>query len=218
MEKFGYSYSVIDLPAGNREAAQTLVILGLSQGGASEIAGLLRRMGLHLGNEIDEASSEDTEIIAAAHPVSDLIDPNAPNHASAKAKLTDLIAKKNKDAPSWGWKDARAALYLPLIFDALVNPKIVAVFSDYCKIATGEHQNFGRDHLKSMEDAHRIYGAILECLQSLKAPKMIVSYEQAIRHPVEATTALAQFTQAPIVETDIPRIARYLDLSDTGKA
>ena len=163
-----------------------------------------------MGQNLNIDNNEDEDILGAREPLQAVVDNAHPEHETVKQNLREIIFARGQNGKKWGWKDTLTAQYLPAIYDLLENPKIIAVFRDFSAIASREYIETGRSHMETLERAQRNYANVLDCLRLLPAPKMVVSYDKALRNPIEVVTAIAQFTQAPISEDDIPRIANYL--------
>jgi hypothetical protein len=52
------------LRPGNLEPEKTLVVLGSPRGGTSMLAGLLRELGVHMGDRIDRHNHEDQAFLS----------------------------------------------------------------------------------------------------------------------------------------------------------
>lgn len=85
------------------------------------VSGLLRILGINMGDNIDEKNHEDLDL-QHRHPL----------------HLRDLVAEKNEKHNIWGWKDP---MLIDVIHDAihlvpLRNPQFIVVFRDV--VATTE--------------------------------------------------------------------------------
>lgn len=96
-------FNAVENPAAQR----TYVTFGLERGRTSPVAGVLRALGLCLG-EIDEGNNEDKSF-----------------HNKTLHQMRATIAERNEEHDVWGWKYPTAVNYLPALMKAIRNPFFV---------------------------------------------------------------------------------------------
>ena len=163
------------VPANDSEN-RTLIVLGVSRGGTSMLAGLLKLCGVFMGEKLSPGSHEDVEF-----------------HSSNIAQLKQLIGKRNQEHTCWGWKYPHTLDYLSKIETQLRNPHYIVVYRDLASVAHAFHRHDGTDMKQALRDAHRRYNKLNRFAMRCKEPLLTVSYEKAVANPETLMSGLTEF-------------------------
>ncbi len=125
-------------------------MLGVPRGGTSMIAGLLRLIGIPMGERIDVASNEDLDF---------------PEARASGPALSELIRRRNEQFEVWGWKDPLSYTYFEQVLTYLRNPHIIAIFRDPVAVALREQIDMGFDFLNQLDSAIQGYSQIASLLR-----------------------------------------------------
>lgn len=162
------------------------------------IAGILRKLGLFMGDDIDEANNEDRGFLAHHGLREIFVDPGrAEEKARYLAHSTELVRARNAAHEVWGWKDPLAAFYLPDLNPYLRNPCFILVTRDPGAIAQRERIEEGvtlrRRLLAYLKVTSEAYSIIADFIAQRARPTLLVSYERALRRPISAGDQIARF-------------------------
>lgn len=164
-------------PDGNRNSAlivegepmktgpRTYVVLGVMRGGTTMVGGIMRALGVFMGDNIDENNQESMDF-----------------HGRTPDQLAEVIARNNSNHQVWGWKHPNAADYLEGVWPHLVNPHAICVYRD--AVANGQALNRWHPFSKmdAIQAALRRQQRNLNLVSKLAGPKIFVSYEKAERN------------------------------------
>ena len=153
---------------------KTVVVLGVPRGGTTMVAGIVQRCGISLGDDLP-TNLEDQAFVGV--PIEDMV-------------LT--IAERNRTKKVWGWKYPRAAIYLPIIQEYLINPHYIIVWRDVFA-ASSRRRHRGESMHDALRWAHKIQEQNIEVTRNLSGPQLMISYEKAILDPVEAANQMCDF-------------------------
>jgi hypothetical protein len=182
-----------------REKQRTVCVLGAPRGGTSMIAGILRKVGVFMGDEINEANNEDHGFLAHGGRRAIFFKPErAGEKADFLAHAAKLVRSRNADHDLWGWKDPIAAHYISDLNPQLRNPVFIVVTRDLGAIAQREHieeEGAGPPSraLSYLKFACEEYVMIADFIGARARPTLLVSYERALRAPAALGRAIAEF-------------------------
>jgi hypothetical protein len=143
---------------------KTIVVFGTERGGTSPIAGIVRGLGVYMGDNL-EGNNEDP--LFMHKPVS---------------RLKEVIRLRNSSHAVWGWKFPKAAQQLPLYLKSLRNPHLIIVSRDPVAIALGNQRWNGPEMAKNFRFA--LNEAAVYNMQNIglalaaNVPTLLVSYEK----------------------------------------
>jgi hypothetical protein len=189
--------SVVLNPVDDPPAKRTYVVFGLERGGTSPVAGIMRALGLDLG-DIDEGNNEDKRF-----------------QAKGLGQLRGSINERNESQDIWGWKYPPAVSYLPVLVKAIRNPYFVVVFRDAVATALSRHQwdgKFLRRGLRmSLHEANTNTNANTSFALATGRPCLLISNEKAARDTDALIDEIAEFLDVePPAESHRARIHDYL--------
>jgi len=170
-------------------ARRTYVAFGLERGGTSPVAGIMRALGLDLG-EIDEGNNEDKRF-----------------QAKGLGQLRTVIAARNETQDVWGWKYPPAVSYLPVLVKAIRNPYFVVVYRDVVATALSRHQWDGkflrRSVRMSLHEANATTNANTSFALATGRPCLLVSNEKASRDTDALIDEIADFLNVETPPDDL---------------
>lgn len=145
----------------------TYIVLGNMRGGTSMVAGMLRILGVFMGDKIDEHNHEDLDL-QHRHPLN----------------LRSIVAERNASYKVWGWKDP---LLIDVVHDLidlcpLRDPVFIVVMRD--AVATAQslvlHEGwaFGFAFSHASSQSIKLFDFVHE-----HPSAVLVSYEKAMSDP-----------------------------------
>jgi hypothetical protein len=158
----------------------TVIVLGTPRGGTSVVAGICHMLGVNMGISIDSSNIEDVDFQALIT--------NGYDKKVAK-KYFRRLRSKNKIA---GVKNPRIIDHIEDIYPLIKQPKFVVVSRD--EVATAQREDVeGHDFLVALEEASRMKRAILDFVNSVVDPVILISYERLLQNPYSAILSIASF-------------------------
>lgn len=178
----------------NDSEFKTFVCFGVPRGGTSAIGGVIRKLGIFMGENVPN-NHEDQEMIGRPIP-----------------KRLEVIKRRNESQKIWGWKDPNAVNYLHQLAPHLRNPHYIIVTRDVIATTKGHMRWHAREAKFSIGDIsvqqQRNFMFALSC----EAPVMMVSYEKAILNPKSLLAEMTEFLRCPYPEDE----ASYVDFLAPG--
>jgi hypothetical protein len=184
-------------PPSSSERFKTIVVLGVERGGTSMVAGVLRALGVDLGNRVG-LNHEDPRFITT-----DL------------QRLKRIIAIRNQEAAVWGFKMPGAATILDFYEANLRKPYYLIVYRNLASVADSWYQRGAGEYLGAIERGLEFHRLIVKHLRKSKRPAMIVNYERATADKRGAVEDLAAFLGIDVGEQIIERAVGIV--SDDGQ-
>jgi hypothetical protein len=194
-----------------------IVVLGMHGSGTSLVAGMLMKMGIHMGPDTggrvkDYLTFEDSDFMRLNIAIlkeagGNWKKPPGKERVLAMAdreefrrRIPALVAAREALGLTWGWKDPRNCLTLPVIHPYLEGPRYVFVERPPDEIARsllGRGGRSGADRWKKL--AGEYVARADEFLGSMDAPRLKLKYgnlTRAAQAPAEAIL-LARFAGLP---------------------
>ena len=163
-------------PVSSSPTERTIVVLGLARGGTSLIAGLLRILGIDMGDQLAQGIHEDLDFVG-----------------DNLQKIRSAISIRNRSKPVWGWKSTSNIEVLPRVFPLLRNPQVICITRDILPIAA-RNMHEGTDVRMLLRHQLSHYQWLLYSSMSLSCPVLLVSYEKARSGSDEIIMEIARFT------------------------
>jgi hypothetical protein len=158
---------------------RTYVTFGVERGGTSLVAGVLRALGLYLG-DIPEGNNEDKAF-----------------HNKSLGQMKATVARRNQEYAVWGWKYPTAAQYLPVLSKSIRNAFFVIVYRDTVATALSRAQWDGefirRNGRMSLHETNAMTNANTGFALATRRPVMLISNEKATTHTSDLIDELADF-------------------------
>lgn len=210
---------------------KAVVVLGMGRSGTSVTAGLLKIIGVNMGDSLKAPSHRNPkgyfededfirlhyEIFESAKKGSSYWDP--PSHEEILAqrdryeiKIRELLSRKQSPGMIWGWKLPWTNLTIELFLPHLQNPHIVVVFRNPLANAHSfvKHNRI-LNQFQSLRLINFYNNRILSFLgEHPELPLMFVAYEDILRDPVKVMQELSDFLGLELSETMIRNTQEFV--------
>jgi hypothetical protein len=167
-----------------REKQRTICVLGAPRGGTSMIAGILRKLGVVMGDDIDEANNEDRSFLAHGGCVRFSSNREEPRRRRAILPMRRSWCAVGTPNTTYGGGRIR-------------NPVFIFITRDPGAIAQRERIEervaLRRRLLAYINIAADAYTSIAAFVAQRARPTLLVSYERALRAPLALGHAIADF-------------------------
>ena len=194
--------SVVINPAAEHEPQRTYVIFGTRRGGTSMVAGLVRALGLDLGNVGERKNNEDPRF-----------------QYRTRAEMLETIEARNADLDVWGWKFPAAAGYLPEVAPAIRNPYFIVVYRDAVAAALSQagkdRPGRRRSPRMSLHESNANANTNTGFVLASERPCLLVSHEKALLKTDALVNEVADFLGLP--QPDDAFRARILEYLTPGR-
>ena len=172
----------------------TVLVLGTPRGGTSVVAGICHLLGVSMGADIDRSNVEDRAFRHA------LMSRDIAH--SAGAYFTEAARR----APIVGVKNPTIIDHLRSFYSAIPHPILVVVSRDVYTTAQREECS-GANFVSGLREVIRRKYAILDFVETVSDPLLVVSYERLLAEPAAAVTALSEFMLGRVDATLVRRAA-----------
>lgn len=159
---------------------RTVIVLGVARGGTSMVAGALSRLGVHMGDGINEIVYEDLTFSRAVE-------------SRDQRQVRSIIKDRNERFRIWGWKRPASLYYIDALESQFRNPVYIVVFRDVFAIANRNRLSMTTDVVANMRRNLQEYLKLIEFLAKSSAPCMLVSYDKALSNKEAFVRHLAKF-------------------------
>lgn len=182
---------------GDPPSKRTYICMGQERGGTSAVAGVLRALGLPMGDRL-EGNNEDPGF-----------------HGRNIHQMKETIESRNAAHQVWGWKYPTAARYLPALLKSIRNPHFVVVSRDVVATAIGRAKWDGpslrRTSHVALHEASVATMTNTSLAMAAGVPCMFVSYEHAMADGRALVIEVADFLgiERPS-DRDLEACRRYL--------
>jgi hypothetical protein len=175
----------------------TVLVLGTPRGGTSVVAGICHMLGVSMGLDIDPSNMEDTGFRALR------CDPERVRKGSEffrALKSGNVIA---------GVKDPALADWIEECYPLVPEPVLVLVSRDVYATAQREESSSSALFASLHEVIRRKY-KLLEFVEPLDSPLIVLSYERLLNDPARAVMSLAQFLVGGVNDELVAHIAKLV--------
>lgn len=175
---------------------KTFVVLGCSFSGTSMTAGLMRKMGIFMGERFnDSGNHEDLDF-----------------QLKGIQDVREAIQKRNKVHLVWGWKDPYTIDHIDAVIDLLVNPHFIIVFRDVAAIARRMIQKYKTDFKTSVLLAHSVQTRLVNFINSYTYvfPMFEISFEKAYDAGGLFVRELSDFCDIKLDEYQIQDMSEWM--------
>lgn len=213
-----------------RRVRYTVVVLGMHRSGTSLVAGIVRKLGVHMGEELLPANRSNP---TGHHEARDIVRLNneilrhnggtwhAPpepekikcSAARFRQKIRHLVLRRNLRYPKWGWKDPRTVLTLELYLPHLTTPRIIVCRRDCEQVARSLSARDGTP-LEANRRLCRDYNDRLARV-SRRIPQLAVQYEALRDNPYGEVLKLSRFLRVRTNQQELDSCAGMV-LDDAG--
>lgn len=171
--------SLIQVVGPVRSQEKTIVVLGVERGGTSMVAGMIRALGVDMGERAGR-NHEDPKFLT-----------------DDEAKLLQQIKINNKVKSLWGFKVPKTSLMLEFFDKHLRNPHYILVFRNIEATVDSWCSRGGSDPMDSALHAMKYYETALHYFRGKKRPLVFANYERACDNPKDFAINLANFIGVP---------------------
>lgn len=164
---------------------RTYVILGVSRGGTTMVAGVANRLGLDLGSGYGHTFEDprfNLNELALAHEARE------DQLASIRASITE----RDGDGEVWGWKFPNALRYLDDVISHVRRPHLVIVCRDTAAVV-GRGRRPREDARSALVRTAQMNLKNMRLLKKFDVPGLVISYERALSRPLAFTADLADY-------------------------
>lgn len=193
--------SIVLNPLSEATPQRTYVTFGVERGGTSLVAGVIRALGLYLG-DIPEGNNEDKSF-----------------HNKSLGQMKSTITRRNAQNDVWGWKYPSASTYLPILSKSIRNAYFIIVYRDVVATALSRNQWDGefirRPMRMTLHETSSILNANTGFALATRRPCLLVSNEKAMTRVSELVDELADFLCFEKPNDDLR--ARIIAYSEPGR-
>lgn len=178
-------------PSHDNEHKKTFIVLGCGRGGTSMTAGILRVLGVDMGERLTN-THEDLRFKLSLQLS---IDPRIwLQNRLCWRRLKELVAERDREADLWGFKSVTAHTYIGRLAPLLRNPYYILVMRNPLDVAFSSERRKGRPWQEMLRLRLRIYRILARFVRRAERPAFVFSYDWALREPASFVDALAAFT------------------------
>lgn len=174
------NYGLLQLNGQPDPGERTVIVLGVARSGTSMLANILVQLGLFMGERRDGIVFEDVDLAEAFEQG---------RIADARA----IIGRRNDSHTSWGWKRPEAFKYLAPHLQEFRNPCLIVTIRDILAIGLRNVISTGLEPEVALKDAQARYAALLQFLDEVSIPTLLISYEKALLNAPDVIERIAGF-------------------------
>ena len=174
------NYGLLQLNGQPEARERTVIVLGVARSGTSMLANILVQLGLFMGERRDGIVFEDVDLAEAFEQG---------NLDQARS----IIDRRNQSHASWGWKRPEAFKYLAPHLSAFRNPCLIVTIRDILAIGLRNVISTGLEPEVALKDAQARYAALLQFLDQVSIPTLLISYEKALLNAPAVIERIAEF-------------------------
>ncbi len=174
---------------------KTIIVIGCARGGTSMVAGLIRKLGIFMGENIDGPNHEDQDFMT-----DDL------------EALQEAVATRNSHHLYWGWKNTDEGIArIRLIFPYLRNPHIIVVFRNFLDVVESFNKYENIALAPGMQDIGERYANITQLMGTLECPILAVNYDNAINSKMSTASNIASFLGIKCSRASLRESANFIN-------
>ncbi|MEP5154747.1 hypothetical protein [Planktotalea sp.] len=171
------SYVEINIDQYDQTAPNTIVVLGPPRSGTSMISGILRLLGIYMG-ECTNTNNEDPRF----------------NKRQSVESIRELIGSNNQDYPQqWGWKQPSTYLYYDKVADVVRAPIFIVSYRNILASSASKLKHTDTGDIGRLVGGYaRNYLRIAKLLKEHDGPRILVNYEKVLEDPIALGEALSK--------------------------
>lgn len=178
----------------------TIVATGVGRSGTTMISRIMAAVGVDLGKNLTPETREDKGLQVAVK-------------ADDLDAFAEICGRYNDRRKKWGFKCPPIRSRIAKFDGLMRNPRYIVVFRDLMAIACRSNMAIGEDILQNLRVTALSYVSVIEQLETLKRPALLLSYEKALAHPELTVRAIAEFCG---MQLDTARIREIADAEIRG--
>jgi hypothetical protein len=189
---------------------KAVVVLGNARSGTSMASGLLSILGVDMHQNHNphpqnpKGSFEDVNFIYVTSKMHQDMKSNMSREDIKKKHLPRLTEIINNRGGVWGFKSALTHYSMDIIMPLLKNPHLIVVLRNIYHNAESYivHQKDIYKNTITLEQSLRTISdstkVLIDNVNTVKSPKVFVTYEDMKRSPLEELEKMAQFLKIPL--------------------
>lgn len=192
-DKMNYGMALLnDAPCGPEA---TIVATGLGRSGTTMLARIMEEAGLEMGKKLTTSTREIKRL---------------QSFIKTKERLTfkSFCKKQSRLTPKWGFKLPSFRYVMREYESSIFSPRFVVIFRDILSISLRRNISQGDELLPAMRFAIQDYLRLLEQVQKVKSPVLLISYEKSLQYPERTVAAMLDFMGISLTEERIAEIAK----------
>ena len=167
---------------GHVQEARTLVVTGVARSGTSMVARVLDGAGVFMGKHLDDVVFEDLDFATLFSQAS--IDHDV---------LTRMLRDRNRAYPVWGFKRPHLHMHREARIGLFRNPSVIVMVRDPVAVAERNAIAEQLDVVQTLSMATLDLQQMMQFVEALTCPVLLVSYEKALRQPDSFVARLLEF-------------------------
>ena len=191
-ERLNYGLALLN-PAPIGETA-TIIATGLGRSGTTMVARVMAALGVAMSPDTSARTAEDKKILATVKE-------------RDFAEFTALCRQRDALTSRWGFKCPALRNVMLKWEPAIRQPRYIIVFRDLLAIALRNQISLGQDLSIALQSASKSYAQLLQQLERMTAPALLISYEKALQYPVRTVLGIADFCGIEVDETQAVQVA-----------
>ena len=174
---------------------RTVVVLGVERGGTSMAAGVVRALGINMGQRAG-LNHEDPLFLT-----------------DETERLKNRIKMRNNQEDVWGFKVPKASMMLDFYEKHLRNPFYVVVYRNPVAIVDSWLQRGAENNPLGVMDRILAYqNAIFEMMKRTRAPILMLNYERALQNDSTRAQAVADVAEFVGIDLTDDLLARAMGM------
>lgn len=171
------SYFETNIEQYDHTAPNTVVVLGPPRSGTSMISGILRLLGVYMG-ECNNKNNEDPRF----------------NKRKSVASIRSLIEENNEAYPvQWGWKQPSTYHYYDQVADLVRSPIFIVSYRNILASSASKLKHTDSGDIGRLVGGYaRNYLRLAKLLKEHDGPRILVNYEKVLEDPIALGEALSK--------------------------
>ena len=175
---------------------RTYVVLGVSRGGTSAVAGMLNLMGVHMGGTGEAPLYEDLRMNRAL--------------SAGSSNVEELVKLYDRQRAVWGFKGNAIRQSYAEFATRLRNPVFVVVFRDLLAIANRARLSADRDITDILVRQAAEYQRIVDFVATGGCYCVLVSYEKLTAYPREVAVRVSRHCDLQPDERQLAKAVEFI--------
>jgi hypothetical protein len=175
---------------------RTVLVFGVGRGGTSAMAGMLRELGVVMGESL--------------HPLKHEWSPLVYDNALDTEKSFANIARMDRKYVTWGWKSPKDIFSVDDFVYALRNPRFIVVFRNMLDILLSAADHEAMDIAALASDVGVVHARLGRFIAETPYPVALVNYERVIADGVAASRTIDGWLGLKSTPAMIDRAGRFV--------
>lgn len=180
-------------------STKTVIVLGPPRSGTSAISGILRIMGVDMGN-VNDKNHEDPRFNFKRKSIEEI-----------RKTIND---RKMSSSGVWGWKEPTTHYYLKNVLDLIEHPVFIVCVRSVWQSARSRIERNDKPLKVSVAGLYKSiskqYVDIFGLIDELGLPYLAIDNEMLLKYPLENVNTLSEFLEIPTNLDIEERIRNFL--------